>query len=154
MKNGVDQKGSILTRLSAFWFQRLHQELPELNTHFITMGLPEAVKVRLRPQIGSNVLDSLEPRTMIVKRIRMLPIESIVRGYITGSAWSSYQKDGTICGISLRTGLRESEKLDKPLWTPSTKAEVGGKDENISPEQGQSSRRVATYSPSERTSTG
>lgn len=69
---------------------------------------------------------------MVVKRLKVLPIESIVRGYITGSAWSSYQKDGTVCGIALPAGLQESERLQQPLWTPSTKAEIGGKDENIS----------------------
>lgn len=73
---------------------------------------------------------------MVVRRLKVLPIESIVRGYITGSAWSSYQKDGTVCGIKLPAGLQESERLQKPLWTPSTKAEVGQSDENISPEEG------------------
>lgn len=73
---------------------------------------------------------------MVVRRLKVLPIESIVRGYITGSAWSSYQKDCTVCGIKLPAGLRESEKLEKPLWTPSTKAAAGENDENISPEEG------------------
>jgi len=73
---------------------------------------------------------------MVVRRLKVLPIESIVRGYITGSAWSSYQKDGTVCGIRFPAGLRESEKLEKPLWTPSTKAEARQNDENISPEEG------------------
>ena len=72
---------------------------------------------------------------MIVQRLRVFPIESIVRGYITGSAWTSYQKDGTMHGMTLPTGLQESQKLEKPLWTPSTKAELGGKDENISAEE-------------------
>ena len=73
---------------------------------------------------------------MVVRRFEVLKIESIVRGYITGSAWSSYQKDGTVCGIKLPNGLRESERLEKPLWTPSTKAAAGEKDENISPAEG------------------
>ena len=73
---------------------------------------------------------------MVVKRLKVFPIESIVRGYITGSAWISYQNDGTVCGIKLPTGLKESEKLERPLWTPSTKADLGSKDENISPEEG------------------
>lgn len=72
---------------------------------------------------------------MQVRRMRILPIESIVRGYITGSGWSEYTKSGTVNGISLPTGLIEGQKLPSPLWTPSTKAEVGGKDENISPEE-------------------
>jgi len=78
----------------------------------------------------------LQRRSMVVKRLKVFPIESIVRGYITGSAWSSYQKDGTVCGISLPIGLQESQQLPQPLWTPSTKAELGGKDENISPAVG------------------
>lgn len=73
---------------------------------------------------------------MVVRRLKVFPIESIVRGYITGSAWSSYQRDGTVCGRALPAGLQESERLQQPLWTPSTKAEVGGKDENISPAEG------------------
>ena len=73
---------------------------------------------------------------MVVKSLKVFPIESIVRGYITGSAWSSYQRNGTVCGIALPAGLQESERLQQPLWTPSTKAEVGGKDENISPAEG------------------
>jgi phosphoribosylaminoimidazole-succinocarboxamide synthase len=72
---------------------------------------------------------------MQVRRLRILPIESIVRGYITGSGWSEYVKHGTVNGIKLPAGLVEGEKLPEPLWTPSTKAEVGGKDENISPEK-------------------
>lgn len=72
---------------------------------------------------------------MIVRRLKIFPLESIVRGYITGSAWSEYKKTGTVHGISMPAGLQESEKLEKPLWTPSTKAEVGDKDENISPEK-------------------
>lgn len=72
---------------------------------------------------------------MTVRRLKIFPLESIVRGYITGSAWSEYKKTGTVHGINMPSGLQESEKLEKPLWTPSTKAEVGDKDENISPEK-------------------
>lgn len=72
---------------------------------------------------------------MTVRRLKIFPLESIVRGYITGSAWSEYKKSGTVHGISMPNGLQESEKLQTPLWTPSTKAEVGDKDENISPEK-------------------
>ena len=72
---------------------------------------------------------------MQVRRLKIFPLESIVRGYITGSAWSEYSKKGTVHGLSMPKGLRESEKLEKPLWTPSTKAEAGAKDENISPEK-------------------
>lgn len=106
--------------------------MPGLRTHYISLGLPLTLQERLPP----DVVEQLRLRTMVVKRLRVLPIESIVRGYITGSAWISYQKDGTVCGIPLPSGLKESQKLQKPLWTPSTKAEMGSKDENISPEQG------------------
>ena len=77
----------------------------------------------------------LEPRSIQVRRLEIVPIESIVRGYITGSAWSEYKKSGTVHGISLPAGLVEGQKLPSPLWTPSTKAEAGEKDENISPQQ-------------------
>jgi phosphoribosylaminoimidazole-succinocarboxamide synthase len=76
-------------------------------------------------------------RSMVVRKLKVFPIESIVRGYITGSAWSEYVKSGTVHGMTLPRGLRESQELAQPLWTPSTKAEVGDKDENISPEQGE-----------------
>lgn len=98
------------------------------------MGVPPAVEDILPPDLAKTL--QLQERSMVVKRVEVFPIESIVRGYITGSAWSSYQEDGTVCGIRLPIGLQESEKLEQPLWTPSTKAEVGGKDENISPAQG------------------
>ena len=82
------------------------------------------------------MITRLQRRTVVVKRLKVFPIESIVRGYITGSAWNSYRKNGTVCGKALSAGLRESERLQQPLWTPSTKAEIGGKDENISPAEG------------------
>jgi phosphoribosylaminoimidazole-succinocarboxamide synthase len=74
---------------------------------------------------------------MQVRKLKVFPLESIVRGYITGSAWAEYRKAGTVHGMIVKKGLKEGEKLEKPLWTPSTKAEVGEKDENISPEQGE-----------------
>ena len=129
---GIDQKGAILTQLSEFWFILLQSRIPGLQTHYVSTGLPLALQQRLPPALTSQ----LQRRSMVVKRLRMFPIESIVRGYITGSAWNSYQKDGTVCGIKLGANLRESEKLPEPLWTPSTKAELGDKDENISPTQG------------------
>ena len=82
------------------------------------------------------MITRLQRRAMVVKRLKVFPIESIVRGYLTGSAWSSYQRNGTVCGKALPAGLQESERLPQPLWTPSTKAEVGEKDENISPAEG------------------
>lgn len=97
------------------------------------MGIPQSLK----DGIPSKELNDVQKRSMIVRRLRVFPIESIVRGYITGSAWSSYKKDGSMHGITLPEGLQESQKLEQPLWTPSTKAEQGAKDENISPEEGQ-----------------
>ncbi|MCJ1276082.1 Bifunctional purine biosynthetic protein ade1 [Puttea exsequens] len=129
MRNAVDQKGVILTQISKFWFDFLQSKISGLHTHYLSLGLPPDVQGRVPPAIASR----LQSRSMVVKRLKVFPIESIVRGYITGSAWNSYQTDGTVCGITLPLGLQESEMLPQPLWTPSTKAEMGGKDENISP---------------------
>ena len=136
LQNAIPEKGSVLTQISSFWFQRLQQTLPGIKTHLISLGVPQELRSRLHSDLGDQVFAQLESRSMVVKKIRMLPIESIVRGYITGSAWSSYQKDGTVCGITLAQGLKESQKLDCPIWTPSTKAEIGQHDENISPQEG------------------
>lgn len=111
--------------MSIYWFHYLQTKIPGLKTHFITQELPAAIQDQT----------FLKDRSMQVLRERILPIESIVRGYITGSGWSEYTKSGTVNGIALPTGLIEGQKLPEPLWTPSTKAEVGGKDENISPEK-------------------
>ena len=132
MKNGVNEKGAILTQLSDFWFQLLQARMPSLHTHLVSLGMPSGVKARLPLGLGVQ----LDARSMVVKRLKVLPIESIVRGYVAGSAWASYRTNGTVCGITLPTGFRESQKLDRPLWTPSTKAKVGDHDENISPAEG------------------
>lgn len=129
MKNGIDQKGAILTQLSQFWFSLLQSKIPSLRTHYVSLDISEVLQERL----PTEMITRLQRRTMAVKRLKVFPIESIVRGYITGSAWSSYRRNGTVCGKALPAGLRESERLQQPLWTPSTKAEIGGKDENISP---------------------
>lgn len=129
---GIDQKGAILTQLSEFWFNLLQSRIPGLRTHFISLGIPPTLQERLSPDLAKQ----LKWRSMVVKRLKVFPIESIVRGYIAGSAWISYQNDGTVCEIKLPAGLKESEKLERPLWTPSTKADLGSKDENISPEEG------------------
>ena len=128
LANGIPSKGELLTKLSAHWFSLFSKRLPELKTHFVSLDLPAALQGR--PE-GEN----LHGRSMQVRRLEILPIESIVRGYITGSAWSEYKKSGTVHGINMPEGLRECEKLNSPLWTPSTKAEIGEKDENITPEQ-------------------
>lgn len=130
----IDEKGAILTQLSEFWFQFLQSEIPSLRTHYVSTGLPPTIEERLPPHVATEL--QLQKRSMVVKRLKVFPIESIVRGYITGSAWTSYQNDGTVCGIQLPTGLEESQQLQRPLWTPSTKADLGSKDENISPSEG------------------
>ncbi|KAF2440568.1 SAICAR synthetase [Karstenula rhodostoma CBS 690.94] len=130
MENGIPGKGALLTQMSVYWFQYLKDHIPTLQTHFISRSLPKALESLERP-----LYEALEPRSMQVKRLEIVPIESIVRGYITGSAWSEYKKSGTVHGINLPNGLVEGQKLPTPLWTPSTKAEAGAKDENISPQR-------------------
>ncbi|KAI5208620.1 phosphoribosylaminoimidazole-succinocarboxamidesynthase [Aureobasidium subglaciale] len=131
MKNGVPQKGALLTLMTAHWFNLFKEKIPDLKTHLLSASVPESVASSLPAEVS----DQLRLRTMHVRRLKVLPLESIVRGYITGSAWSEYKKTGTVHGIAMPKDLQESQKLEKPLWTPSTKAEVGDKDENISPEE-------------------
>jgi phosphoribosylaminoimidazole-succinocarboxamide synthase len=125
---GIPGKGALLTAMSIYWFTYLPQHVPGLSTHFLSSKLPA-------PLSSLPSASSLQDRSMQVRRLRIIPIESIVRGYITGSGWSEYTKSGTVNGIKLPAGLIEGQKLPEPLWTPSTKAEIGGKDENISPEE-------------------
>lgn len=106
----------------------LTSKIPGLKTHLLGTAIPSSLA------LPTSLSAQLQNRSMVVRRLKIFPLESIVRGYITGSAWSEYKKSGTVHGISMPTGLQESEKLERPLWTPSTKAEVGDKDENISPE--------------------
>ncbi|KAH7405779.1 hypothetical protein DE146DRAFT_649641 [Phaeosphaeria sp. MPI-PUGE-AT-0046c] len=127
MENGIPGKGALLTSMSKYWFTYLPKQIPALKTHFLTSSLPQP--------LSSPSFSHLKDRSMQVRRLRIIPIESIVRGYITGSGWSEYRKSGTVNGIKLPAGLVEGQKLPTALWTPSTKAEVGGKDENISPEE-------------------
>jgi phosphoribosylaminoimidazole-succinocarboxamide synthase len=110
----IPGKGQVLTGMSVFWFGLTSEIVPN---HLIsaTVGVPDAVR----------------GRAMVVQRLEMLPIECVVRGYITGSGWSDYKRNGTVCGIALPDGLRESERLPEPLFTPATKAEIGDHDENI-----------------------
>ncbi|KAF3403798.1 Phosphoribosylaminoimidazole-succinocarboxamide synthase [Penicillium rolfsii] len=128
MENGVPNKGVLLTLCTKTWFQILSEAIPTLRTHFITLDLP--------PQIPESLRPTLQNRSMQVRKLRILPIEAIVRGYITGSAWKEYQKSGTVHGIKVAPGLKESEAFpDGPIYTPSTKAELGEHDENIHPDQ-------------------
>ena len=124
LKNKIVDKGAILTLMSKFWFDFTKDILPN---HMISVDVNDMPKYFRKPEFTGN--------SMKVKKLRMLPIECIVRGYITGSGWASYKEDGTVCGIKLPEGLKESEKLPEPIYTPSTKAEIGLHDENISYEQ-------------------
>ncbi len=122
MADPIPDKGRILTRLSAFWFRHLSDIIPH---HLIS------VDVREFPRSCQPYRRALEGRTMLVRKCRPLPVECIVRGYLAGSGWAEYQKSGSVCGIPLPPGLVEAERLPEPLFTPSTKAELGRHDENI-----------------------
>ena len=112
--------------LSAHWFQVLSDALPYLQTHFITLDIPKAVPTELHAQ--------LRTRSMQVRKLYIFPIEAIVRGYITGSAWKEYTSKGTVHGMEMPEGLREAEAFpDGALYTPSTKAENGGQGELQTP---------------------
>ena len=119
--NEITGKGKVLTQLSKFWFDLTRDIVPNHMISVDNNDMPEFFKQK--KYVGSS---------MICKKLKMLPVECIVRGYITGSGWASYKKDGTVCGIKLPDGLRESEKLPEPIYTPSTKGEIGEHDENIS----------------------
>ena len=121
LHNVVTNKGKVLTQISKFWFD---------YTKDICKNHMVSCDVKDMPEFFQS--EEFEGRTMMCKKLTMLPIECIVRGYITGSGWASYQKDGTVCGITLPKGLVESDKLPEPIYTPSTKAEIGDHDENIS----------------------
>ena len=124
LSNGIPGKGALLTQLSAFWFDLIQSKLPSLRHHLIATDLPAS--------IANDVAPLLKGRSMQVRRYQIIPLESIVRGYITGSAWSEYKAHGTVHGMPMPAGLKESQKLEKAIWTPSTKAEAGEHDENIS----------------------
>ncbi|KAJ3103425.1 Bifunctional purine biosynthetic protein ade1 [Phlyctochytrium planicorne] len=116
MKNGIPKKGVLLTSMSEFWFDFLKDTLPN---HLVTSDLDKM------PAPISKYEDQLKGRSMLVRKLKILPVEAIVRGYITGSGWAEYKKKGTVCDIPLPAGLQECAKLEKPLFTPSTKAELG-----------------------------
>lgn len=124
MPNGVPRKGEVLTQISLFWFD-LMRDIPN---HLISAD------VASRPELAAYVKD-LQGRSMIVRKAKVLPVECIVRGYLVGSGWKDYQKTGMVSGLKLRAGYQQASKLDEPLFTPSTKAEIGDHDEAISFEQ-------------------
>ena len=127
MANGVPLKGATLTQLSAHWFGVLTERIPGLKTHFLTLETPSA--------LSPDERNLIRPRSMQVRKLKVFPIEVIVRGYITGSAWKEYQKTGTVHGLPQPAGLQECSPFPEPIYTPSTKAELGEHDENISPEK-------------------
>src|SRR5882724_7439965 len=122
LATGIPHKGRVLTQISLFWFEFLRDLVPN---HLITAD------VRQYPDALHKYSDQLQGRSMIVTRANMFPVECVVRGYISGSAWKEYKATGRVCGIELPKGLRESDKLPEPIFTPSTKA-TSGHDENIS----------------------
>lgn len=124
LKNKVTDKGRVLTQMSKFWFDYTKDIIPN---HMISCDVKDM------PEFFQN--DEFAGRSMKVKKLDMLPIECIVRGYITGSGWESYQKNGTVCGIKLPSGLVESDKLPEPIYTPTTKADLGDHDEHITFEE-------------------
>lgn len=126
MEEGIPNKGRVLTQISTFWFEKMSDIIPN---HIV------ATDVDAFPSETHKYRDQLEGRSMLVKKARPLPVECIVRGYISGSGWKDYKKTGSICGIPLPAGLVESDKLPAPIFTPSTKAELGDHDENISFEE-------------------
>ena len=124
LKNKVTNKGKVLTQLSKFWFDLTKDIIPN---HMISTDVNDM------PEFFRN--EQFAGRSMLCRKLNMVPVECIVRGYITGSGWASYEKSGLVCGIPLPAGLKESQKLEQPIYTPSTKAELGDHDENISYEE-------------------
>jgi phosphoribosylaminoimidazole-succinocarboxamide synthase len=120
--SGIPDKGKVLTQLSAFWFERMGDLVPN---HMKSIDVAEF------PAPLQRYADQLQGRSMLCRRTRPIPIECVARGYLSGSGWKEYQQTGSVCGIQLPAGLRESDKLPEPIFTPATKAETGH-DENIS----------------------
>ena len=124
LQNDIVDKGVVLTQMSKFWFDFTSDVVPN---HMISTDVNDM------PEFFRN--EKFEGRSMMCRNLEMLPLECIVRGYITGSGWASYQETGEVCGIKLPEGLQESQQLPEPIFTPSTKAEIGDHDENISYEK-------------------
>src|SRR5512138_2608448 len=126
MNEGIPHKGFVLTQISAFWFRQMEDIIPN---HIIS------TEVKDFPAVCQKYADQLAGRSMLVKKAKPLAAECIVRGYLSGSGWKDYKATGAICGIKLPAGLVESAQLPEPIFTPSTKAELGTHDENISSEE-------------------
>lgn len=125
LPSGIPDKGRVLTQLSVFWFEFLRDLVP---THFLTATVDEF------PPAARRHRAQLDGRAMLVRRAQVVPIECVVRGYLAGSGWKEYRQTGRICGVQLPAGLRESEQLPEPIFTPATKA-TSGHDQNISFDQ-------------------
>jgi phosphoribosylaminoimidazole-succinocarboxamide synthase len=126
MADPIPHKGEVLTSLSLFWFDHLKDIVPH---HLLTADVAEY------PAICAPYREQLRGRSMLVRKAKPLPVECIVRGYLSGSFWKAYRQSTTVCGVELPAGMRESEKFPRPLFTPSTKAVQGEHDENISMEE-------------------
>jgi phosphoribosylaminoimidazole-succinocarboxamide synthase len=121
----IPNKGRVLTQISEFWFQRTTQIVPNHTTSYpLERAVPNATE-------RATIAD----RSMVVRRLKALPIEAVVRGYLIGSGWRDYQQTGTVCGIQLPLGLKQADQLPEPVFTPATKAELGAHDENIAYDQ-------------------
>jgi phosphoribosylaminoimidazole-succinocarboxamide synthase len=120
MQEPIPGKGRVLTRMALFWFERLARIVP----NHLTGDDPESV-------VAADEREQVRGRAMLVKRLKPLPIEAVVRGYLAGSGWKEYQQSGAVCGVMLPPGLRNASKLPAPIFTPATKAEMGDHDENI-----------------------
>jgi phosphoribosylaminoimidazole-succinocarboxamide synthase len=125
LPTAIPEKGRVLTRMSLFWFEMFRDYVPN---HVITANVDEY------PESVRGFRDQIEGRSLLVRRARVFPVECVVRGYLAGSGWKDYQRTGSVCGIRLAQGLRESASLSEPIFTPSTKAATGH-DENISEAQ-------------------
>ena len=121
MGEPIPGKGELLTRMALFWFDRLKDIVP----NHLTGEAPESV-------VAPHEVSQVQGRSMLVKRLKPLPIEAVVRGYLAGSGWAEYQKTGEVCGVKLPAGLKNASRLPEPIFTPATKAEMGDHDENIS----------------------
>jgi phosphoribosylaminoimidazole-succinocarboxamide synthase len=126
MANGIPYKGIVLTQISKFWFDFLGGQVEH---HLLSDNVADL------PKPFSNYAQQLQNRSMLVRKVQVLPIECVVRGYLAGSGWKEYQHSGTVCGVKLPAGLKQCQKLPAPIFTPSTKAERGTHDENISFEE-------------------
>ncbi|MEW6062270.1 MAG: phosphoribosylaminoimidazolesuccinocarboxamide synthase [Bacteroidota bacterium] len=126
MPQGIPYKGKVLTQISSFWFEQTKHIIPN---HVVSTTVDEF------PEACAPYAEQLRGRSMVVKKSKPLSVECIVRGYLSGSGWQDYTATGTVCGIQLPAGLVESQKLPEPIFTPSTKAELGVHDENISFEE-------------------